>query len=291
MQGNTRVLITGANGLLGSHTIDAIRHQCHVEAVVRQLPKLISRDVSYHLIDFSKNWKVADLPKSVDIIIHLAQSEHFREFPEQAMDVFQVNIESTARLLDYAFKSGAKKFIYASSGGVYGNGPIAFHENSSIVSHQKLGHYLGSKVCGEVLVQSYASIFDVIILRPFFMYGANQRRTMLIPRLVDCVVEGRPIILQGKDGIRINPVHVRDVVDVIKFCLTSSGSLTLNVAGPSILSIKEISEIIANIVNKKPHYYITNEIKNDLIGDNELMLSILDKELILLNEGILELIY
>ncbi|MEO0397000.1 MAG: NAD(P)-dependent oxidoreductase [Cyanobacteria bacterium P01_A01_bin.137] len=290
MQVQSNVLITGANGLLGRHVIAALRQQYQVHAAVRTMPKGVSEDVVYHLVDFSAQWTNSDLPNSADIIIHLAQSAHFREFPNKALDIFQVNIESTARLLDYALHTGAKKFIYASSGGIYGNGPIAFHENSSIVSHQKLGYYLGSKLCGEVLVQGYASLMDVTILRPFFMYGAGQRRSMLIPRLVDSVREGRPITLQGEEGIRINPVHVRDAVAVIKACLTLSGSQTLNVAGPDILSIKEITEIISGLVNKRPSFKAIDGTTKDLVGDNELMLSILGKELVPFKTGILDMI-
>lgn len=290
MQAQSKILITGANGLLGHHAVMNLCQRYQVHAIVRKMPKVVFKEVVYHLVDFSTHWKISDLPNSVDIILHLAQSAHFREFPEKAVDVFQVNIESTAYLLDYALKAGAQKFIYASSGGIYGNGPIAFDENSSIGSHQKLGYYLGSKLCGEICVQAYASLMDVIILRPFFMYGARQRRSMLIPRLVDSVREGRPIMLQGEDGIRLNPVHVSDAVAVIESCLTLSGCKTLNIAGPKILSIKEIAELIANLVDKKPHFRRISGVAKDLVGDNELMLSILNKDLVPFEKGVFEMI-
>jgi nucleoside-diphosphate-sugar epimerase len=53
-------------------------------------------------MDLSSAWSEDKLPSSCDVIIHLAQSPHFRDFPNSALDVFKINIESPARLLDYA---------------------------------------------------------------------------------------------------------------------------------------------------------------------------------------------
>ena len=85
--------------------------------------KLIMKAV---VVDLSSDWKISELPTKIDVIYHLAQSDKFRDFPAGAPDVFQVNINSTAKLLDYAKKTGVKSFIYASSGGVYGNGKNLF---------------------------------------------------------------------------------------------------------------------------------------------------------------------
>jgi nucleoside-diphosphate-sugar epimerase len=87
-------------------------------------------------------------------------------------------------------KSGVGSFIYTSSGGIYGNGNEPFLENTPIVPFGDLGYYLGSKACGEILVQSYANIFQVNVVRPFFLYGPTQKRDMLIPRLFDNIAKG-----------------------------------------------------------------------------------------------------
>jgi len=292
MQVRRKILVTGANGLLGRHTVAALQHKHQVCAVVRETLDIDKKldNVVYYPIDFATNWTLRDLPDAVDVIVHLAQSIHFREFPGKTTNIFKVNIESTARLLDYALHANAKRFIYASSGGIYGKGSIKFHENSSIAQHQNLGYYLGSKLCGETLAQSYSSLVDVTILRPFFMYGLRQRRSMLIPRLIDSVRLGRPITLQGEEGIQINPVHVKDAVSVIEKCLSLSGSQTLNVAGSDILSIKEISKLIAKLTGKKVCFEKADGAAQDLIGDNELMRALLNKDLISLENGLLEMV-
>jgi UDP-glucose 4-epimerase len=263
-----KILLTGANGLLGrclSHKL--IDHKAFVYALTREVPLNPIPGVNYCPIDLSKPWCNEALPKEVDSIVHLAQSAKFRDFPENAADIFAVNIESTARLLDYAQGAGVQQFIYASSGGVYGNGASAFDENSPIVPTGKLGFYLGSKMCSEILVQSYASLMQVIVLRAFFVYGPGQIRSMLIPRLMDSIIAGTPINLVGEFGIRINPIHVEDAASSIVAALSISESATFNIAGPDVMSLREICVGMGRHVGKLPIFQHQSGQEKDLIAD------------------------
>lgn len=284
------ILVTGGNGLLGSHVLKALRGVYKLETVTRAYPDEPIAGVTYHVLDLSSSWDARVLPPTVDAVIHLAQSSRYREFPERALDVFLVNVDSTARLLNYAYSAGAKKFIYASSGGVYGTGPHPFQENSPLGSIDSLGYYLGSKLSGEVLVQSYADLMEVSVLRIFFMYGNAQKRSMLLPRLVDLVRDGRPVTLDGEDGIRINPVHVRDAVRVVQSCLAMSGNLTLNVAGPTTMSIRDIAGLIGERVDRDPLFVHTGDQPRDLVGDNRRMIHLVGEGLTPLSEGIVDVL-
>lgn len=266
------VLVTGASGLLGR---SLTRHLAETGTRVfglthfHQEPQ--TSEIEYFSVDLSSDWSVTSLPPRVDAIVHLAQSASFRDFPMSALDVFSVNIESTAKLLDYARQVGVEKFIYASSGGVYGNGNQAFSENAPIVTPGKLGYYLGSKNCGEILVQSYASVFQVVVVRPFFMYGPGQNRSMLIPRLLDSVASGKPIGLQGHSGIRINPIHVSDASTAVAAALKLEDSATFNIAGPDVLTIREICENMGRYLDKTPIFESQCGEPCDLVADISLM--------------------
>jgi UDP-glucose 4-epimerase len=266
-----RVLVTGASGLLGRQLTSLMRAHHEVHALVHTPANQNVEDVNLHRIDFSGEWSCNLLPAKVDAVIHLAQSNRFREFPEHALDIFRVNVDSTARLLDYAQRIGVQQFIFASSGGVYGSGPSAFHETSSIESSGRLGYYLGSKLCGEVLVQSYAAHFRVLVLRFFFMYGPGQNRTMLIPRLMDSVKYGRAITLQGPEGIRTNPIHVEDAAAATVAALNSTESATFNVSGPEVLSLRQIAEAMGQFLNVQAQFQILPDQPFDLIGNNTAM--------------------
>lgn len=290
MSESQRILVTGANGLLGRHAVATLRETHEVHAMVHTLPQDALDGVIYHVLDLASDWSTAALPSKIDSVFHLAQSSRFREFPELALDVFRVNVDSTARLLDYARRAGAKRFVFASSGGVYGAGAQAFTENSPIIPHGKLGYYLASKLCSEVLVQNYAQLMGVTILRFFFVYGAGQKRSMLIPRLVDNIFEGRAITLQGNDGIRINPIHVSDAVRSLQSCLELEGSHTFNVAGPDVLSLRELAELIGQAVGKAPVFNCEEVEPKHLVADIEEMQLKLVKPQVGFAEGLKELL-
>lgn len=282
------ILLTGATGLLGSNLADELSllgH--HVFAATRNL--ISNKNYDSVSLDLNSPWNISDLPSEIDIIYHLAQSDRFREFPDGAMDVFNVNIQSTAKLLEYARNSGVTKFIYASSGGIYGNAKEPFIENEPIVPFGELGYYLGSKACSEILVQSYASLFQVIVIRPFFVYGKSQNRSMLIPRLFDHVASNKPVQLSSGDGIKINPIHVNDAVKVLTASLLTSESSTYNMGGPEILSIREICNLFGSYLNKSPNFQYSSDLPKDLIGDISLISEVLHQPKIRLSEVVPEI--
>ena len=268
-----KVLVTGANGLLGKQAIKVFAEKYEVHAIVREMPVDGLREVKYYIHDFTSDWSTDALPIGIHSVFHLAQSELFRAFPEHSLDVYHVNVTSTVKLLDYARKTGVKKFVFTSTGGIYENSQLAVNENSPINTFGTLGNYFATKLCSEILTHNYTSYFDVTLLRLFFMYGKGQKRSMLIPRLVDSVREGRPITLTANGGIQLNPIHVNDVVHLLDKLMDSSGSFTFNVAGPEILSLKKIADIIGEKLGVKPIYENKNSIGDNCIADTELLKS------------------
>lgn len=284
------ILVTGANGLLGRQALEEMKGAYNLHALVHREPENILGGVEYHLIDLASDWSYSSLPHHIDFVIHLAQSSRYREFPDQAINVFRINIQSTALLLDYSRIAGASMFIYASSGGVYGSGRKAFFENEPVEKPGNLDYYLNSKLSSEILVQSYATLMHVTVLRFFFMYGKGQKKSMLIPRLVDNIASGQSISLQGQTGILINPVHVTDACKALQAVLKTKGSAIYNIAGPDVLSLRDICEIIGRLVGKKPKYSWVPEKTSNLIGDISAMSNKLAKPSIHFPDGIIDLI-
>lgn len=265
------VLVTGANGLLGRNVVASLRENYEVYALVHNMPLKPFPDVKYYAYDFNTDWTTNDLPKDIHTVMHLAQSELFRDFPEHALDVFNVNVTSTVKLLDYARLAGAKKFIFTSTGGIYDTTMGVVNENTPIDTFGKLGNYFATKLCSEILTHNYTSYFDVSLLRLFFMYGQGQKRSMLMPRLVDNVNQGRPIRLTESGGIVINPIHVSDVVNILKGLMNSDGSYTYNVAGPEHLNLNQIADIIGKKLGKTPQFEHVPELADNCIADITLL--------------------
>ena len=280
-----RILITGAGGLIGSHVIPLLQEEHELFTISGKL-----NSANNFNVDFSKDWSTDILPAGMGAVIHLAQSEDFRDFPGKAKAVFNTNTVSTLNLIDFAVKTGVKKFIYASSAGIYGNSEEAFTEEQEIIYKKEMGFYLGTKHCSEVILDNYTSLLDVQQLRFFFVYGKGQRKDMLIPRLVNQVQQGNPITLSGKEGIKINPLHATDAANAIKGALKLQGSHTINAGGPDVLSLKEICEIIGTVVDKNPQFNIEEKYPAHLMGNISQMNKLLVKPSIKFEEGIKTLI-
>ena len=75
MQDKKIIIITGANGFLGSKLLHILHSTYKVYALVRVLPKKLIPEVEYCSIDLSSEWEAGKLPQFVDSIIHLAQSD------------------------------------------------------------------------------------------------------------------------------------------------------------------------------------------------------------------------
>ena len=280
-----KVLITGGSGLIGAHLLRGLGPENFVYAIARS--DRLSAAMQTIEIDLGKPWSTDALPRDVETVVHLAQSDHFRDLPLRAEDVFAVNTQSTAKLLDYARSIGATQFVLASSGGVYGGGSGSLSEDLPIHASGELGFYVGSRICSEIISGCYSSYMNVICLRFFFVYGPGQQPHMLVPRLVESIRSGRAVTLRGETGLRLNPVHVDDAVLAVSKAMTLQGSHTINVAGPAVLSLREMADEIGRVVGRAPQFEVQPAgVMRDLIADTSRMRSLLCTPRISFSQGL-----
>lgn len=272
-----KILITGATGFIGNHLVRLLLARHEIFALARKRPKSdflnqahwIEQDLTQPL-DYSR------LPKQIDAVIHLAQSKFYRQFPEQAPDIFAVNIHSTFQLLEYARRAGAECFIFASTGGVYGYSYEKFVETDPV---SPLNFYLSSKYSAELLIANYQPLFHTVVFRFFFVYGPGQRG-MLIPNLLGKVQRGEPVVIEGNPGLRINPTYVEDAVQVFEPALQLSTSALFNVAGNEVINLTSLVELMEQVSGKKASIQHTEANPGgDLIGNNERMKEVLGIQL------------
>lgn len=274
--------MVGGTGLLGSVVHAQLMNRCDVISVSRH-----STGGKHLEVDLTEDWNPRKLPAKLDEVVFLAQSRHYREFPRHTRDIFGVNVAGLQRLLDYALGAGVRRFVLASSGGVYGFGEQAFAEGMEVRQRGDLGFYLGTKICAEILAENYSSFFKVIVLRFFFIYGPGQRADMLMPRLVDSVREGRPVQLQGADGIRINPIYVEDAAAAVVAALDLEESQRINVAGEEVLSMRQIGEVIGDQVGREPCFEVDADTEpRHLVGDISKMKELLVSPRVSFDDGI-----
>ena len=286
-----KIIVTGASGLIGSHLVELLSRHNEVHALSRSPLKTVNANVIWHKVDFASEVDYSSIPQDAEAFIYLAQSDHFRDFPEKSLEIFQVNTAQVLRALDFSQKTGIKSFIFASSGGVYGFPETGVSEGVTIPASGNLGFYLSTKLCSEILAENYSPFMNVTMLRFFFVYGLGQKRSMLIPRLVDNIQNGIAISLQGDNGIKINPIHVADAVRAIQASLYLKGCHRINIAGPNILSLREICNIIGATLRVSPIFEKnTSAVAGNLIADIDLMKEKLVVPTISFDQGIFDLL-
>ena len=264
-----RVLVTGATGFTGASLVRALSARGDtVFALHRPSSDLLQPMAGVQAVAQDLTAPLgAQLPPQVDAVVHLAQSRRFRDFPDGASDVFDVNAAATVRLLEWSRAVGATTFIYASSGAVYAPGPVPLHESVSLDSPN---FYAASKRCGEIACEQFRGELKAHVLRFFFIYGPGQR-DMFIPGILDRVRLGREIALAGEQGIRVNPIYIDDAVDVITGLLGAEESKTMNVAGPEIVSLREIGDVAGRLLGRQPAYAIDQSRRPDTIASIDLL--------------------
>ena len=265
-----RVLVTGASGFVAGHLVPALAKHHEVIALTHDAERLPAGEGFEPLVLDLRKIDTASLPK-IDAIVHLAQANV--PFPDDAKDLFAVNTASTVALLDHARSCGSTHFVYASSASVYGFGDRPWDEGDTPTAND---FYSSTKLAAERFIRAYESSFATTIMRLVSPYGPGQRNRM-IPRLIDSVQEGRSIVLNNGGRPRMNPVYVADVVRLIETALVTDGNHLVNVSGPDIASIRELGELIGDVVGRDATFEMgTGSAPGDIVCANGRMLEEFD---------------
>ncbi|MCQ9205003.1 MAG: NAD(P)-dependent oxidoreductase [Omnitrophica bacterium] len=256
------ILVTGARGYIGSNLIEALnaKKEYRIFAPMRE-----------NGCDFTlKNWTQNIPVKESDVVVHLAQSRFYREFPDKADDIFDVNIRATFDLLNWSRTHAVKRFVFSSSGSVYKQEKRKILETDECCPNTM---YAASKLCAEHLIRQYSKFFEVVIVRPFSVYGPGQTGN-IIPAVIERVKNDEQITLAQDKGMFLTPIFISDcvrVIDKIIFSPLNNRELTVNLSGNDIVSLRDIVMRIAENLHLKPNIQNIPQEPKWLCGDNTLM--------------------
>jgi nucleoside-diphosphate-sugar epimerase len=215
-----------------------------------RLAALRGGSIQFAELDLAGVFDSGCLPTKCDVVIHAAQSRHYREFPAAAEEIFQINTAVPQRLAAYALGAGARQFIYFSTGSVYAPNEKAVAEKGPVAPGS---FYAASKLAAETLLAPYAAHLTLLVLRPFYMYGPGQRE-MLVSRLAHAICRGQPVELKGPDGARLTPTFADDVARVCAQAIAEGWNGTLNVANPVAVSLRRLAEEIGREKGRVPAF-------------------------------------
>ena len=265
------ILITGINGFIGRHLGRCLAFKHDVSGVTRSAqPQTLSSETGVKLIsaDLSAPGFVDQLPSDIDCVIHLAQSQQYRNFPEGADDMRRINIDATCHLLDWARKTAVKQFIFSSTANVYGKSTAQLTETDVTIPESFYG---ATKLAAEHLARQYQDFYQVDILRLFTVYGPGQKG-MLIPNIADRIEQGLPVTLAKGVGLYLTPIYVDDVISIIEKLIDTSGKGScrlFNVCGDEVTDLGTIVKILEKNLNNKACLHLSDEIGKHFSGSNK----------------------
>lgn len=244
-----RILITGGAGFIGSHIVDACLEQGHEVVVVDNLATGRRANVARGATLFEVDLHSRELESVFErfrpeVVNHHAAQASVKVGQRDPVHDLEVNGGGTARLLQLAVEHGARKVVYASSGGtVYG------HPQQLPVTEQHpiapVSAYGTSKYTGELYVQMMARTagLDYTILRYGNAYGPRQDpfgEAGVVAIFSGQQLAGEPCTIDGDGEQRKDYVYIADIVRANLLALTLGSGCTLNIGTGRGTSVNEI---------------------------------------------------
>lgn len=207
-----KVLVTGANGLLGSNLIREMLHSGYeVRGMVRENCNLLAlKHVDVELIK-GKITNPADIRKAVagcDVVVHAAANTS--QWPTHYDAYKKTNVDATRLILDEAVRRNVERFIFVSSANAFDPGTkgIPGTENSPFNSHKKSGYMLSKYTAQNMVLEEFQrSGLQAVVVNPTFMLGKYDSKPS----------SGQIILMACKKSLMAYPpggknfVHVADV--------------------------------------------------------------------------------
>jgi predicted glycosyltransferase/nucleoside-diphosphate-sugar epimerase len=188
-----------------------------------------------------------ELLDSADVVAHLAGEPGVStSWGSGFASYVERNLLATGRLLDAAASVGLRRFVYASSSSIYGNGATRPVPESTIP--HPASPYGVTKLAAEHLVHVYAAQgLPAVALRYFSVYGPRQRPDMALHRFIEAALDGRPMTVYGDGGQVRDFTYVGDVVAATIAALTVElePGLVLNIAGGHPVRVADLVALVS----------------------------------------------
>ena len=242
----TRVLLTGAGGFVGHHTLshllkttdwdfvvtDSFRHlgtTARLRAVFEELPqhlervKVITHDLSVPFDEVT----IKEIGK-VDLIINMASASHVDRSISEPRPFVENNVALMLTMLEFARKQdNLKVFLQVSTDEVYGPAPVGEdHEEWSLIIPSN--PYSASKASQEALAIAYWRTYDlpIVVTNTMNIIGERQDVEKFVPLTISKLLKGQKVPVhstlqmgQWTAGSRFY-LHARNQADALRFLLS-----------------------------------------------------------------------
>jgi len=265
------LLVTGGAGFIGSNLIRLIIDRPGIDLLVNLDALTYAGDLKnlegihnlhprylFEPVDLRNSQAIHDavVRHRITHVMHLAAESHVDRSIDKADIFMETNVMGTLHLLNACrayWKDGEHRFLQVSTDEVYGSlGPNdpPFTQESPLSPNSP---YSASKAAADCLVRSYVKTygFPAVITRCCNNYGPNQHFEKLIPTVLRCLHERRPIPVYG-DGQQVREwIHVTDHAEAL-WCVLQSGRAgnVYNIGGGEELCNLQLIHELCDLMDK-----------------------------------------
>ncbi len=285
-----RVLVTGADGFIGSHLTEALIKQGHqVKAFayynsfnswgwLDTVPKQVLSEIEVFTGDIRDPNGVKTALEGIDEVYHLAALIAI-PFSYHSPDAYvDTNIKGTLNVLQAARSLNTSRVLITSTSEVYGTAQYVPIDEKH--PYQGQSPYSATKIGADRLAESFYRSFDmpITIVRPFNTYGPRQSARAVIPTIITQLLAGKQEIKLGSLTPTRDFNYVKDTangfIEIAK--ATNTIGEEINIATQNEISIGQLAEELirqinpsAKIVTDQQRLRPDKSEVNRLLGSNE----------------------
>jgi NAD dependent epimerase/dehydratase len=268
------VLVTGADGFIGSHLCEALIKKGHrVRAFVLYNSfnswgwlDSIAPEIRNHIDVFAGDIRdphgVKTAMKNCDAVLHLASLIAIPYSYHSPDTYIETNVRGTLNVLQAARELEIKRVIHTSTSEVYGTARfVPMTEDHPL---QGQSPYSASKIGADQLAYSFYASFSlpVVIIRPFNTYGPRQSARAVIPTIITQIASGQQVIKLGAMSPTRDFNYVSDTVNGFIAALESQAGIgeVIQLGSNFEISIGDTAQLIAELM-QCPVDFTTDEIR------------------------------
>jgi NAD dependent epimerase/dehydratase len=255
----TKVLVTGADGFIGSHLCERLLHDGHqVRALVYYnslgtwgwldaLDPALKGEIEVVMGDVRDPALVDQAVSGREVVLHLAALIGIPYSYVAANSYIQTNVTGTLNVLEAARRHGIRHMVHTSTSEVYGTAQFVPITESHPLSAQS--PYAATKIAADQLALSYFYSFDtpITVLRPFNTYGPRQSSRAVIPTIILQALRGDTVVSLGSVHPTRDFNFVKDIVAAFSIAarLESPLGRVVNLGSNFEISIREVVDVVS----------------------------------------------
>ena len=269
-----KILITGGCGYIGTILVKKLLLEGYEVVVVdsqwfgnylgnNKKLKIIKSDIR-KIDNYKKHLK------GTHTVIHLANIANDISVELKPNLSWETNVLATMQLIEKSIEYKVKKFLYASSGSVYG-----LKKERKVTEGLELtpiSLYNKTKMISERVLMSYQNEIDIYCIRPATVCGVSPRMRLdlTVNILTYNAIKNNIINVFGGKQIRPN-IHINDMVDIYCFLLKKKIPTGIYNAGFENMSIISIAKLVSNITGAKIEVQKSNDPRSYRLDSSKLL--------------------